>query len=152
DYGTPEGRARGELPFATFEKLLPWLRDADSINLNIVGEPLIYSRFLDVLERLGPACERTHFNTNGVALTPDLARELVRRRLGSIPVSIDGRESNAAVRGVPYELLRDKLALLGAELRAQAAAQPILAVAYTLMPRNRFELRALIDELAPLGV
>jgi MoaA/NifB/PqqE/SkfB family radical SAM enzyme len=152
DYGTPEGRARGELSFDTFEKLLPWLREAQSINLNIVGEPLVYSRFREVLERLGPACERAHLNTNGVALTPALARELVARRVGSIVVSIDGRESNAAVRGVPYELVRDKLAMLGAEKRAQAAAQPILGVAYTLMPRNRFELRALVDELAPLGV
>lgn len=152
DYGTPQGRARGELAFATFERLLPWLREAHGINLNIVGEPLIYSRFREVLERLGPACERTHFNTNGVALTPELAHELVRRRLGSIVISIDGRESNAAIRGVPYELLRDKLALLGAEKRAQGAAQPILGLAYTLMPRNRFELRALVEELAPLGL
>jgi MoaA/NifB/PqqE/SkfB family radical SAM enzyme len=152
DYGTPEGRARGELPFATFEKLLPWLRGAHSINLNVVGEPLVYSRLAEVLERLGPACERTHFNTNGVALTPALARELVRRRIGSLVVSIDGRESNAPLRGVPYELLLDKLALLGAEKRAQGSALPILGVAYTLMPRNRFELRPLVDELAPLGV
>jgi MoaA/NifB/PqqE/SkfB family radical SAM enzyme len=152
DYGTPESRARGELPFATFEKLLPWLRDAHSINLNVVGEPLIYSRLADVLERLGPACEHTHFNTNGVALTPALARELVRRRIGSLVISIDGRESNAAVRGVPYDLLLDRLALLDAEKRAQRAAQPILGVACTLMPRNRLELRPMLDDLAPLGV
>ena len=40
-------------------------------------------------------------HTNGIALTPALARELVRRRIDSLVVSIDGRESNADVRGVP---------------------------------------------------
>ena len=152
DYGTPEGSARGELPFATVEKLLPWLSTAHSINLNIVGEPLVYSRFEDVLERLGPACERTHSQTNGDALTPALARELVQRRLGSIAVSFDGVESNAAVRGVPYELVRAKLALLCAEKRARGAETPLVSVAYTLMPRNLHELRPLLEDLAPLGI
>ncbi len=152
DYGTPEGRARGELPLATVEKLLPWLRDAHSINLNIIGEPLVHSRFEDVLERLGPACARTHFNTNGIALTPGLARELVRRRLGSIVVSFDGLESNEALRGVPYEVVRAKLELLCAEKRAQGAATPLLGVAYTLMPRNLHELRPVLEDLATLPI
>jgi len=152
DYGTPEGKARGELPLATVQKLLPWLRSADSINLNIVGEPLIYSRFLDVLELLGPACERTHFNTNGIAITPALARELVRRRLGSIVISVDGMESNAAVRGVPYDFVRAKVALLCAEKRAQGAEAPLVSVAYTLMARNLFELRPVLEDIAGLGI
>jgi MoaA/NifB/PqqE/SkfB family radical SAM enzyme len=152
DYGTPEGRARGELPFTTVEKLLPWLREAHSINLNIVGEPLIYSRFRDVLRLLGPACERAHFNSNGIALTKALARELVERRLGSIVISFDGRESNQAIRGVPYEFVRKKLELLCAEKRAQRAEAPLVGVAYTLMKRNLFELRPVLEDLARLGI
>ena len=152
DYGTPEGRARGELPFATLEKLLPWLAKAHSINLNIVGEPLIHRRFRDVLALLGPACQRAHFNTNGIALSKALARELVERRLGSIVISVDGMESNRAIRGVPYAHVREKIALLAAEKRAQGSPAPILGVAYTLMKRTLPELRAVLEDLAPLGI
>jgi MoaA/NifB/PqqE/SkfB family radical SAM enzyme len=152
DYGTPEGRARGELPFATFEKLLPWLSEAHSINLNVVGEPLAYSRFTEVLARLGLAANRAHFNTNGVLLTPALARELVARRLGSFVLSIDGLESNEPLRGVPYELLRSKLVLLAQEKKAQDSPFPLLGVAFTLMPRNRRELLPMLVDLAAIGV
>jgi len=151
DYGKPEGQ-RGELPLATVMKLMPWLRAAHSVNLNVVGEPLIYSGLRAVLEQLGDACERTHFNTNGVALTADLARELVQRRLGSIVVSVDGRESNDAVRGVSYDVLRAKIGLLQAAKRAAGAELPTIGVAYTLMARNLRELRAVLEDLAGLGM
>ena len=151
DYGAPEGR-RGELPLATVRKLMPWLRVAHSINLNIVGEPLIYPGLRQVLEELGDACERAHFNTNGVALTPELAREFVRRRLGSLVVSVDGRESNDAVRGVPYEVLRAKIALLQSAKHAAGATLPTIGVAYTVMARNLRELRPVLEDLACVGM
>jgi len=152
DYGTSAGRARGELPFETIERLMPWLREAHSVNLNVVGEPLIYSRFLDVLALFGDDARRVHFNTNGMALTPRLARELVGRRVGSVIVSVDGIETNEALRGVPYEKLRAKIELLCAEKRAQGSAFPLIGVAFTILPRNRFELPLVLEDLAPLGI
>src|SRR5262249_19086042 len=67
-------------------------------------------------------------------------------------VSVDGLETNLAVRGVPYAHVRERIALLCAEKRAQRAETPLIGVAYTLMPRNLRELAPVLEDLAPLGL
>lgn len=152
DYGAPEAKLRGDLPFEVVEKLEPWLRSADSVNLNVVGEPLLYPRFDDVLDVVGSPQERIHFNTNGLGLTNAVCQRLVERQIGSVVVSVDGLESNDAIRGVSYQRLRRNILRLLRARESAGASFPKIGVAYTLMARNLTELPRLLEDLLPHGV
>ena len=52
DYGRTGGYELADLPLETIRRLGPWLAEAHSVNLNIVGEPLIYPHFAEVLAEM----------------------------------------------------------------------------------------------------
>ena len=89
------------------------------------------------------------FNTNGLLLTDRRCDFLVAQGVHSIAVSFDGMESNRRVRGVRYEVLRDRFLALAAARERARSALPHLAVAYTLMRHNVPELPLLLADLLP---
>jgi MoaA/NifB/PqqE/SkfB family radical SAM enzyme len=148
DYGLPHPEDR-DMSAATLDALLPWLLAAHSVNLNLVGEPLIAEQFDRALEICARGTAAVGFNTNGLGLSPAVCDRIVAARVDSVVVSIDGVESNQPVRGVPYRVLKERLlALHAAKVRARSAL-PRLGVAVTLMRRNLHELPRLLLDLLP---
>ncbi|HEU4417402.1 MAG TPA: radical SAM protein [Planctomycetota bacterium] len=148
DYGLPHPEDR-DMSAATLQTLAPWLLQANSVNLNLVGEPLIAEQFDAALALCARGTASVGFNTNGLGLTPATCDRIVAARVDSVVVSIDGLESNLPIRGVPYAILRDRLlALHAAKVRA-GSALPHLGVAMTLMRRNLHELPRLLADLLP---
>ena len=152
DYGRLRDGPEKDMPLSTVERLLPWLEQAQSINLNFVGEPLLHSRFREVLRLLGESRAKVHFNTNGTCLTDDLCRELVRRPVGSVVVSVDGVESNHPIRGVSYQRIRDNILRLVQARNGAGRRLPVIGIAYTLMRRNLPELPRVLEDLLLKGV
>jgi MoaA/NifB/PqqE/SkfB family radical SAM enzyme len=152
DYGSRSKDSMGNMPFSTIQRLLPWLRLAHAINLNIVGEPLLYPEFEDLLEFHDGPERNVHFNTNGVGLTREMCRKIVEGPVGSVIVSVDGMESNYPIRGVHYGKIRENvLRLVG--MREQAGDElPLIGIAYTLMRRNLQELPRVLEDLLPQGI
>ena len=99
DYGARFPRDGDDMPFTLIEKLKPWLDAADGVNLNVVGEPLLYPRFGDVIDLLSPKVANLHFNTNGLGLDHDCCENLVKKSVASVVISVDGIESNEAHPG-----------------------------------------------------
>src|SRR5262245_2941647 len=148
DYGLPHPEDR-DMSAATLDALRPWLRSAHAVNLNLVGEPLLAEQFEYALElcRGGPAA--VGFNTNGLLLHDAMCERIVAAGVQSVVVSFDGLETNAAVRGVPFETVCRRLENLHrAKLRA-GAALPHLGVAWTMMRRNLHELPRALQQLLP---
>jgi AdoMet-dependent heme synthase len=152
DYGTTENHPSVDIDMKTVHRLLPWLRRAMSVNLNMVGEPLIHPEFDRILALASTGRPTIHFNTNGLLLTPQRCQELVRNRVGSVVVSLDGMESNRAIRGVPYTVVRDRVARLCRARREAMVEYPRVGIAYTLMRRNLHELPRVLRDVLPLGV
>jgi MoaA/NifB/PqqE/SkfB family radical SAM enzyme len=69
-------------------KILPYLESAESIELHGTGEPLMYSRLFELIDRL-PRGAKVGFNSNGVLLTHERIRRLVDSGLWKINFSLD---------------------------------------------------------------
>jgi MoaA/NifB/PqqE/SkfB family radical SAM enzyme len=149
DYGRPEAALEQDLPLETIERLRPWLEQARFVNLNVVGESLLAPHFDDVVRRTCAGEAEVPFNTNGLLLTERRCEFLVAQGVNSIAVSFDGLETHERVRGVRYEVVRDRLLTLAAARERARSARPHLAIAYTLMRRNLRELPLLLANLLP---
>jgi MoaA/NifB/PqqE/SkfB family radical SAM enzyme len=149
DYGLPGSDQLPELTLEQLEALAPWLEAAQFVNLNIVGEPLLYPHFDEAVRLAGRGGAEVAFNTNGLLLDERRSRFLVEYGLRSVVISFDGRELNQRVRGVGWEKLRDRLITLDRVKREMGADEPLIGLAYTLMKSNLRELPQLLEEVLP---
>lgn len=151
DYGRPAPDQERDLPWRALERLQPWLHAARFVNLNIVGESLLAPHFDAAVELCTAGGAEVSFNTNGLLFTPQRCALFVERGVHSIAMSFDGMQSNSRVRGVGYELLRSKLALLLDARTRLGRTLPHVSLAYTLMRHNVGELVPLLEDLLPRG-
>src|SRR5262245_54092236 len=148
DYGLPHP-GDADMSRETLEALRPWLFAANSVNLNMVGEPLLAARFGHALDLCAVGSAAVGFNTNGLLLHDAMCERIVAARVHSVVVSIDGVETHEAVRGVPFTVVAGRLENLHrAKLRA-GSDLPHLGIAYTLMRRNLHELPRALADLLP---
>lgn len=68
------------------------------------GEPLLHPAIYDVIYRAKELDIAVHLNTNGLNLSPSIAKALIRTGLDSIKISMQGydRQSYAVVRGLDF--------------------------------------------------
>jgi radical SAM protein with 4Fe4S-binding SPASM domain len=95
------------------------------------GEPLLRKDLLDVLDAATEHGLHPCLTTNDLLLTEDLARELGRRPLVWLNVSLEGpsAETNDAIRGPgTFDAVREKLRLLRRHAR--------FTLAFTILSRN----------------
>jgi MoaA/NifB/PqqE/SkfB family radical SAM enzyme len=153
DYGHEEnGHPSLDMPVETVRRLLPWVRDARAVNLNMIGEPLVHPRFGEILDLVSDGKAEVAFNTNGLKLTRACCEHLVAKRVAWVGVSIDGLESNEPIRGVAYRTVRERVVELCDAKRRANAGFPKVSIAYTLMRRNLHELPRVLADLLPLGI
>ena len=68
------------------------------------GEPLLHPGVFDILHRAKELEIATHINTNGLLLSPSMAKKLIGTGVDSIKISMQGynRQSYAVVRGLDH--------------------------------------------------
>ncbi len=85
----------GHLALDTFRNLAPVLEKTDKLVLNGIGEPLLHPQLPEFVafarERMAPDAD-IGFQTNGLLLSPELARRFVRAGVDTICVSVDAVE------------------------------------------------------------
>lgn len=80
-----------DMSMDTFRALAPAFPHLDGIILNGIGEPLLHPRLTDMIALARSTMDRGSigFQTNGMLLTPALARQLVEAGLDTICLSVD---------------------------------------------------------------
>lgn len=77
------------------------------------GEPLLHPEIASMIRYASDRGIRSYLTTNGTLLTEDIARDLCRSGLERLTFSIDGDdETHEVVRGVPLQVVRDKIDLM----------------------------------------
>ncbi|MEM9188025.1 MAG: radical SAM protein [Myxococcota bacterium] len=108
----PRG-ARDPLTLSELDRLFGELAALGSFRLGLTGgEPLLRRDLLDILDAATGAGLHPCLTTNGFFLSDEIARELGRRELVWLNVSLDGAspETNDAVRGAgSFETVMDRL-------------------------------------------
>lgn len=144
----------GELPrnhhplkLAEMDGLFAQLAGLGSFRLGLTGgEPLMRKDLLDILDSATGHGLHPCLTTNGLLLDERLARELGRRELVWLNVSLEGAraETNDAIRGAGvFDRVLDKLSLLGRHAR--------FTLAFTLTRNNLAEVEACVELARRVG-
>lgn len=146
-FAAPLPRHHHPLPVEEMVPLFRELAEIGSFRLGLTGgEPLLRHDLLDILDAALEAGLHPCLTTNGLLLTEDLARELGKRPLVWLNVSLDGPDAatNDAVRGAgTFDGVKEKLRLLGRHAR--------YAIAFTILRDNAHLVRQCADLAAELG-
>lgn len=117
------GIEEADMPFEVFSRLASCLPHADVVLLNGVGEPLLHPRLAEMVR-----FARTHmrdgawvgFQSNGLALTPRLAAELLEAGLGTMCLSVD------SIASAEMETLHGAARLPVLPVRLPCCAKPVM--------------------------
>lgn len=146
-FAMPLPRHKDPLTLAELDVLFAELAALGSLRLGLTGgEPLLRPDLLEVLDLATDHGLHPCLTTNALLLTEDLARQLGRRPLVWLNVSLEGAsaETNDPVRGAgTFEAVRDKLRLLGRHAR--------FTLAFTLTRQNLHEVEACAALAAEVG-
>jgi MoaA/NifB/PqqE/SkfB family radical SAM enzyme len=143
----------GELPRRTtlttreLDRVFGELAALGSLRLGLTGgEPLLRKDLLDVLDAATAHGLHPCLTTNGLLLDEHLARELGRRELVWLNISLEGAraETNDAVRGAgTFDAVVAKLRALGRHLR--------FTLAFTITSRSAAEVEACAELAREVG-
>ena len=87
-----------DMPFGLFEKIVPKLRGAKVIYLNVNGEPLLYERIFDAVRLAKKYVPSVRLITNGLLLSRDVSKDLERAGLSQLGISIDSIEEKELLK------------------------------------------------------
>lgn len=138
---------RADLTLAELEPLFAELASLGSFRLGLTGgEPLLRKDLLDVLDAASDAGLHPCLTTNGLLIDERLARELGKRELVWLNVSLEGATAltNDRVRGLgTFTAVKQKLRLLAEHAR--------FTLAFTITSNNADEVEACAALARELG-
>jgi MoaA/NifB/PqqE/SkfB family radical SAM enzyme len=128
---------------------------ARSVGLGCAAEPLIHPRLGEILERIRSyRVSDIWIQTNLLALKPATAESIVRNRVKTLAVSIDGttEETYGKIRqGASWAGLHERLQLLSDVKASAGSALPRIRITFVWMRSNRGELKRLPEFARNLG-
>ncbi len=143
------------LDFDTFRRLLDGFPEAEELQLQGLGEPMMHPRFFDMVRHAAARGIAVSTNTNLTLLTPRRARECVTSGLAFLHASIDGASAGTYEyirRGASFDKVLRNLDRLIAARRALASATPRVRIVTVAMRRNFAELPDVVAMAAEHGV
>lgn len=150
--------AEAVMSWETFAHLIPYLDQAESVDLTGGGEPLKNPRLVEMVQAAHRAGCEVGFSTNGIRLTPDLARRLLAAGLDWVSFSVDAATADLYERirfGAKFAMVTGHIAALSKLKRERHLDKPRLMMVMVLMTgehENFHELPAYIELAHRLGV
>lgn len=142
---------RGEMSLTLLEKLIEEVRSwRPSIEITST-EPLLWANLIKAINIIKSAMLSVHITTNGILL-PYFAGDLIKSKVDSICVSIDGPESiHDYIRGVKHAF---KKAIEGIKLIQSGANKCVLKlrISSTITPLNQKHLYETAELINNLGI
>jgi radical SAM protein with 4Fe4S-binding SPASM domain len=149
-------RARQEM---TTDQILGLVDEAAEIGVRTFnftgGEIFLRQDILTLAERVklrGMACR---LNTNGMLLTPPIARRIVELGVDTLTISVDGPghiHNLIRKHGRSFQRLLEGVRLIQAEQRRQARPQPLVLFSNTISASNVAHMSELMDVAGEYGV
>jgi len=144
----PQHILNQEIDLKLVEKLIPACQNADYISLSgPSGEPLCSNNLLNILDLVNHYKKDgslTSLNTNGILLNEELIKNLFKRQLGMIIVSIDGVRSYESLRNIDFtKLLINLLAFRRIKLEMNSITRMVFN--FVAMKRTLPDLLDIID-------
>ncbi len=146
---------RAQMAWTTFERIVPYLPRARSVDLTGGGEPTINPLLPDMIRAAKEAGCTVGFSTNANRLDAALANELIAQRLDWVSFSLDG--ATAATyerirRGANFDKITGSIAALRDLKQARHSPFPKMLAVFVMMRENYHELPAFIELAQQLGI
>lgn len=146
---------RAQMTWATFERIIPCLSHARSVDLTGGGEPTINPLLPDMITAAKEAGCTVGFSTNANRLDAALANELIARQLDWVSFSLDG--ATAATyerirRGANFDKITGSIAALRDLKQARHSPFPKMLAVFVMMRENYHELPAFVELAQQLGI
>jgi uncharacterized Fe-S cluster-containing radical SAM superfamily protein len=143
----------GDIDEAAFSKLVPYLKGFRTISLHGVGEPLLGGKLAAILDNIDRERTWVQFNSNGLLLTEDMSRELIRKGLKMIDFSLDAAtpETYRKIRRSDFRRVIRNIERLSEIKREQGTRYPVIMVNMTLMKENAPEVVSFVGLAERLG-
>lgn len=137
-----------EMSMDTFGRIVAGLADLPQLKRVVLtgfGEPLRHPHLLDMVEAVRRRDLAVTIGSNGLLLTPDVARDLVRLGVDRLVVSVDGvrPETYADVRGAMLSEVLGNLRRLNEIKSRLASLSPALGIEFVVLTSNVAELAEL---------
>lgn len=142
---------RRVLGTADFMRVLREFHDLGTAGIGFTGgEPLLHPDILELLDCSKKLGMLTHLNTNGLPVTPELARDLVGIGVDSVNISLDGptAEIHDRMRGHPGAFAGAMRALSLLDAARRAASVPVRLVIATVIGPDTVRLAPAMTGLA----
>ena len=142
---------------STFEAILPYLRDASSVALSGLAEPLMHRRFTEFLGRVREVAPRAliSIDTNASLLTEPLAECIVTAGLDSLVFSLDGVDAELVDdirQGGSLDTVVSRIQMLNDVKRRLGSDKPVLAATMVAQRKNIDQMPAVVRLAKSLGV
>ena len=150
DHDTPSARsAFADIDFDLLRGLVTDIAPERPSMILSGGEPMLYPRFVDLIELLESKRMPTNICTNGTGVSKHLAL-FKDKRFIQLTISLDGvRDDNDAVRG---KGVYDSVVSAIRALRQMAGRRLYIGIQHTLRPKNVASLYAFCEDMVALDV
>jgi len=146
-------KIKSEIDETAFERLIPHLKKFQTISLHGVGEPLIGNKFFHILNNIDTDKTRVQFNSNGLMLTENISRLLIKKKLSLIDFSIDAASAKTyqKIRRSDFLKVTNNIKKLSELKKEMKVNHPVIMLNMTLMKENLSEAVAFIEMAVQLG-
>lgn len=141
---------------ATFKRIIESLDELpllERVIFTSFGEPLVNRNLMPMIEEVRKRGLAVTLGSNGVLLTEDVVRELIRLEVDQLVVSIDGGkpETYEGVRGTQLSLILENVKRFNQIKNELGLVKPSLGIEFVAMQSNQDELRDLLELASDLN-
>jgi tungsten cofactor oxidoreducase radical SAM maturase len=141
---------------ATFKRIIESLDELPMLERVIFtsfGEPLVNRNLMAMIEEVRKRDLAVTLGSNGVLLTENVVRELIRLEVDQLVVSIDGGkpETYEDVRGTQLSLILENVKRFNEIKKELGLVKPSLGIEFVAMQSNQDELRDLLELASDLN-
>ena len=106
DAGWQKAYGHKDMPFETFERIIPQLKGSKVLLLYNIGEPLLYRRIYDAIRLARQYIPDVRITSNGLLWTKEIAANLQQAGLTQMNLSIDAPDADVMQRNRGADLAK----------------------------------------------
>jgi len=136
-----------DLDKTAFDNLIPFLKEFQTISLHGIGEPLLGKKLFTILDNINIDTTFVQFNSNGILLTEEVSRNLIKKGLKLIDFSVDAAspETYKKIRRKNFNLVINNIKRLTEIKKELGVKHPVIKMNMTLIKENLSEVIPFIE-------
>lgn len=142
------------LSWDTFNKVKPFFSTAEEVLFGGFGEPLLHKDFIPMTKEIKKYNPYLYFYTNGLSLTPEIAKELILTKVDEVCISFGGatEDTYQKIRGVPMAPIVENIRKFNELKKSLGSSKPKISLAIVVMRSIFKELVDIVDIAKDIGV